>query len=473
VTVVASVPDGDPVAHERHMGGAAGRIMRGLAANIGGIGVTLAIQLLSVPVFLSVWGVPMYGEWLVLSAIPTYVALSDLSFSSVAANSMVMLQAAGKHAEAVSLGRRLWSIVTVMTAIAVIVAIAIAIVFGGASGSGAAIPASEAQIVLVALFVQVAIGTQYGVLDAWYRAGGRYPLGATLRHLGRLLEFGALMGAVLLGARPSTAAIAFLGGSAVGFLLSWIVLRRTVPWSTFRLERPHLQTFRELAAPGTAFMAFPIGNALSLQGFTIVIGVTLGATAVVVFSTTRTITRVALMAMSSIANAVSPELSRSIGSGHLDEARGILRRSVQVALLASLAVVLGLVLLGVPIIRWWTRGLVDPPLVLLVIFLFVIIANSTWYTLGSVLAATNKHRRMAGVFLLGTTAAVLVAVPLSTAFGLAGAATALLAIDMAMIAYVFPAALDLVQDGPRGFLRSLLDVRGAIHWAVSGVKAST
>ncbi len=473
MTDVASLPDGDAASHGPRASGAAGRIGRGLAANVGGMGVTLIIQLVSVPVLLAAWGVLTYGEWLVLSAVPTYVALSDFSFSSVAGNSMVMLVAQGKRADAVTLGRRLWSIVTVMTGIAVLGAVAIALVFGGAFGSGAAIPASEARIVLVALFLRVAVGSQYGVLDAWFRAGGRYPLGATLGQLGRLLEFGALLGAVLLGARPGTAAIAFLVGSVLGFGLSWVVLRRAVPWSMFRPELPHLETFRELLAPGLAFMAFPIGSALSLQGFTIVVGATLGATAVVVFSTTRTITRVALQAMGSINSSIWPELSRSVGSGRLDEARAILRRSVQLALVGSLSLVLGLALFGVAIIRWWTHGLVDPPVLLLFILLLVILANSTWYTLSAVLAATNRHHRLAIVYLIGTTAALLGAVPLSSAFGPAGAAIALLAIDMAMVAYVFPAALRVVQDAPGRFLRALFDVRGAIRSAMSIVRPAT
>ena len=225
------------------------------------MGVTLVIQLVSVPVLLAAWGVPTYGEWLVLSAVPTYVALSDLSFSSVAGNSMVMLVAQGHREDAVTLGRRLWSIVTAMTGIAVLAAITVALVFGGAFGSEAAIPASEAQVVLVALFLQVAVGNQYGVLDAWYRAGGRYPIGTVLRNLGRLLEFGVFIGAVLLGAPPSTAAIVFLAGGLVGFAVSWVVLRRAVPWSAFRPERPRRETFRELLAPGVAFMAFPTGRA--------------------------------------------------------------------------------------------------------------------------------------------------------------------------------------------------------------------
>jgi len=470
LTEITPVLDTEPVARRASASGAAGRIARGLAANIGGIGVTLVVQLVSVPVFLAAWGVPKYGEWLVLSAVPTYVALSDLSFSSVAGNSMVMLVAQGKRTDAVTLGRRLWSIVTVMTGIAVLAAVAIALVFGGALGNGAAIPASEAQVVLVALFVQVAVGNQYGVLDAWYRAGGRYPLGTTLRQVGRLFEFGALMSAVLLGARPGIAAVAFLAGSVVGFATSWVVLRRAVPWSTFRLERPHLQTFRDLLAPGVAFMAFPIGNSLSLQGMTIVVGGTLGVTAVVAFSTTRTMTRIALLAMGSINNAIWPELSRSVGADRLDEARAILRRSVQLALVGSLSLVIVLALVGQSIIRWWTNGVVNAPLELLYILLVVMIGYSIWSTCSSVLLATNRHRRLAGVYLGGTIVALLAAVPLTIAFGLAGTAVALLAIDATTVVYAFPAALRVVEDRPGEFLRALLDVRGAVRLVISSAK---
>ena len=469
MTEAAAVPRAEPDARGPDATGAGGRIARGLAANIGGIGVTLAIQLVSVPVFLAAWGVHTYGEWLVLSAVPTYVALSDLSFSSVAGNSMVMLEAAGKRQDAITLGRRLWSIVTVMTGIAVLAAVAIALVFGGAFGSTAAIPASEAKIVLVALFLQVAVGNQYGVLDAWYRAGGRYPLGATMRQIGRLLEFGALIGVVLIGVRPGAAAIAFLAGSAAGFSVSWVVLKRTVPWSTFRLEQPHLLTVRELLAPGVAYMAFPIGNALSLQGLTIVVGGTLGVAAVVVFSTTRTLTRVVLQAMSSINSAIWPELSRSVGSDRVDEARAILRRATQVSLAVSLSLIVLLALLGPSIIRSWTHGIVDPPRELLYVLLLVVVGNSVSNTLATVLYATNQHKRLAMVYLLGVVVAVLAAIPLSTALGLPGTAMALLLIEAGMIVYVLPAALRVVEDRPGPFLRSALNVRETIRAAKSSL----
>jgi hypothetical protein len=72
---------------------------------------------------------------------------------------------------------------------------------------------------------------------------------------------------------------------------------------------------------------------------------------------------------------------------------------------------------------------------------------------------------MAIVYLISTTAAVALAIPLASSFGLVGGAVALLAIDVAMSAYVLPAALRIVDDSPGRFLRVVLDLRGAVRSA--------
>lgn len=470
---ITTLPRAQPDAAVPGRSGAAGRIARGLAANVGGMGVTLTIQLVSVPVLLAAWGVATYGEWLVLSAIPTYLALSDLSFSSVAGNSMTMLVGQGKQTEAAALGRRLWSIVTPMTAVAVLGALALAFLSRGLFGSGAAISATEAQIVLGALFLHVAVGNQYGVLDAWYRAGGHYPLGITMRQLGRLLEFGALLVAVFVGAQPGAAAVAFLGGSTAGLAISWVVLRRAVPWSSFRPERPRLQTFRDLLAPGVAYMAFPVGNAISLQGMTIVVAATLGTSTLVVFATTRTVTRAAMLATGTVSNAIWPELSRSIGGGRTAEARAILRSATQLAVAVSILFAVLLAVIGPSLIRSWTHGLVDPPRELLSILLLVVLGNSVWNTLSALIFATNQHQRMAIVFLASATLAMATAIPLSVALGLTGAAMSLVLFEIGMILYVLPAALRVVEDRPRPFLAAVTDVARSVQSVRSRLRRDT
>jgi len=48
------------------------------------------VQIVSVPVFLHFWGVKLYGEWLIISGIPTYLRLSYVGFATVACNDMTM-----------------------------------------------------------------------------------------------------------------------------------------------------------------------------------------------------------------------------------------------------------------------------------------------------------------------------------------------------------------------------------------------
>ena len=67
------------------------KISSGFGATAIGPMVTILAQIISVPVFLRSWGPRLYGEWLILSAIPTHIAFSDRSgFGNVAANDMTM-----------------------------------------------------------------------------------------------------------------------------------------------------------------------------------------------------------------------------------------------------------------------------------------------------------------------------------------------------------------------------------------------
>lgn len=66
------------------------RILRGIGANALGLGVNVLVQLVSLPVFLAVWGVEKYGEWLVLSSLAAFLSMSDIGFALAAANEMTM-----------------------------------------------------------------------------------------------------------------------------------------------------------------------------------------------------------------------------------------------------------------------------------------------------------------------------------------------------------------------------------------------
>jgi O-antigen/teichoic acid export membrane protein len=177
--------------------------------------------------------------------------------------------------------------------------------------------------------------------------------------------------------------------------------------------------------------------------------------------------------MESIKNAIWPELSRAVAAGRLIEARAILQRATQAALLLSMSFLVVAAVFGVQIIRWWTRDRVDPPSELLYLLLIVIVCEALWNTLSAVILATNQHQRIATAYLGGTGVALIFAADLTSQVGLLGAPLALLAIDVVMVLYVVPIALGIVQSSLRSFVWSLGDIRGAVRTGIAVLKAGT
>src|SRR5277367_4476438 len=88
------------------------RLLAAFGANSFGRITTTLIQIVSVPVFLSHWGAGLYGEWILLNAIPSYFSMSDLGFGTVAGNEMTMLMVSDKRAEAIEVFQSVWVITT-------------------------------------------------------------------------------------------------------------------------------------------------------------------------------------------------------------------------------------------------------------------------------------------------------------------------------------------------------------------------
>src|ERR1700675_896832 len=95
------------------------RFMQGLGATALGPMVTIMVQVIGVPVLLHSWGLKLYGEWLVLSAIPSYLAFSDIGFGNVAANDMTMRVATGDRRGALETFQSTWLLVS-FTSLAVL-----------------------------------------------------------------------------------------------------------------------------------------------------------------------------------------------------------------------------------------------------------------------------------------------------------------------------------------------------------------
>lgn len=434
------------------------RVAFGMGAQTYGQAVQMLIRLAEVPVLLHFWGAQLYGEWLMLAAIPAYLAIGDGGFAGAASRDMGMRSAAGDRAGALAVFQSTgWLLGLVSLAV---FAIAFAVVRFAPLGDWLGfeqISASELNFVLLLLVTHVLVGFQGGLINGGFWCSGRYPFGMVLAATTQLIEFAAMVAAVALGGGPAQAALAYLAGRVVGTALTRLALRRATPWLRYGLAKASVAEIRRLAAPAFASLAFPMGNALNIQGMRLVVGVVLGPAAVAAFVALRTLTNFATQPRLIVNRLIQPELGLAFGAGNQALFNRLFFRGCQISLWAGMAVALALLLVGPMIWPSWTQGQVGLSCPLFLILLAAALMNTLWDTALMVPYATNRHGRIAliylGVYGVGALALGYLG---ANMVGLPGAGAGLLVAEMGMACYVLPTALKMAGQRWRVWLSSTL-----------------
>jgi O-antigen/teichoic acid export membrane protein len=433
------------------------RLIRGFGATALGPVVTAIVQIVSVPVFLHFWGVSLYGEWLIISAIPTYLALSDLGFGNVAANDMTMLVAAGDRKSALETFQSTWALILLTSAL-VEISILSVIWFLPLTRwlNLSSIHVPEVRLIVILFSAYIVFVLQTDLITTGFRCEGNFAYGMLINNVMRLAEFAITITSVARGAKPLQVVALLLISRIVGVFLMARLMRRKSPWLHYGFRCARFASVRRLASPAVAFMAFPAGSALSLQGMVVVVGIVLGPIAAATFSTIRTLTRFGFQIMDAIKNSVWPELSAAYGAQNWELARRLHRTACQAALCLSLAAGALLLVGGDRIFKFWTHGRVNLDVGAFRWLLLGIVANSFWYTSSVVTIASNTHERVAALYLAGTAGSLILARYLMPHFGISGAAMSLLVIDLVLGWYVVRMSLTRLEDPVSDFGAALL-----------------
>jgi len=417
---------------------------------------TTIVQLVQVPVFLHFWSVPLYGEWMIVTAIPSYLGVSNFGFGNVAGNEMTMMTAREDREGALRVFQSCWWLITLICS-AFIVLLGLAVYFTPAARllKLHAINPSDTKWIIFYLGCSVLLGQLESLLQSAYRCVGRYPYGSFIKSIFSLAAFGAMLIPVCLGGGARITALVFASANAFFTIVLCIMVRRDIPWIRYGWNHASFAEIRRLSAPAFAFMAFPIGNAFNLQGTLMAVGYALGPTAVVVFGTARTVSRVALQLVQMVNNTFWPEMSAAFGTNDMGLTRTLHRRSCQLGLIIAVSIVAAMLTLGPWFLTHWTGGHVPPSRGLLSVLLLVVIAYSLWSTSSTLLAAINQHQKLALWYLFGTSITVVLTYVLARYFGLLWAAASLLVSEIVMNLYVLPASLRLSHDTFPAFVASM------------------
>jgi len=435
------------------------RLVLGLISNWISKMASSIIQLVQVPFFLHFWSKFVFGEWLIVNSIPSYLSFSNIGFGNVAGNEMTMAEARGDRDGALRAFQSCWwLIIIVMLITFAIVGVALFFVPVAKLLGVHYISDIDTRWIVAYLGVSVMLGQLEQLLQSAYRAVGRYPFGSFIKSCMSLGAFASMLVPVWMGYGPRTTALVFAGANIAGTLMLAGLVRYQIPWIRYGYRYASFAEIKTMTPAAFAFMGFPMGNALSLQGTLQVVSYALGPLAVVIFSTARTISRIALQMVQMINSTFEPEFTRSFAQGDHELIKKLHRHSCQMALIIALAVVACVVAGGPYFLHHWTQGKVPPSRPLLIILLVSVVFYSLWSTSSTVMYATNQHKKLAAVYVSATGITVVVTYFIAKVYGLYGAAASLLVSELIMNLYVLPASLRIAHDTLGGFLTSMLTI---------------
>ena len=415
------------------------------------------IQLIQVPVLLHFWGLSRYGEWLILSGVPVYLSFSSIGFGNVAGNEMSMLVGAEDRAGALRVFQSCWWMISLVCCVTICLMCGVLYLLPVTHLLKlTTLTDGDTKWIIFYLGTSVLLGQLEQLLQAAYRCTGRYAYGSFLESTMAAGAFVCMMATVVLGGGERRTALVFSLANVAGTLLLALFVRHDIPWIEFGWRHARLSEIKKLAAPAIAFMGFPIGNALNLQGTLMAVQYALGPASVGVFGTARTVSRFALQMVQMVNSTFWPEMSVAFGQKNVDLTRTLHRRACQLALIIAVVVVLGMMTVGPWFLSHWTGGHVPPSRGLLSLLLLVVVFYSLWSTSSTLLAAINQHQKLAAWYIFATSVTCALCYPLARKFGLYGAAGALLVSELVMNVYVLPASLKIAHDTFGAFMASMM-----------------
>jgi O-antigen/teichoic acid export membrane protein len=418
---------------------------------------SILIQLIQLPVFLHFWSVPLYGDWLIITGIPTYLSFSTTGFGTVAGNEMTMLAARDQRDDALRVFQSCWwLIVGLCTAVILFLSIALYFLPAAALLRISQIPETDTKWIIFYLGVSILLAQLEQLVASAYRCIGRYAYGSFVKSVMSIAAFAFTLASVATGHGARATALVYASANVAGTIFFSLLVKHDIPWLEFGWNRASLAEVRALIRPAIAFMGFPIGNALNLSGTQLAVNYALGPTAVVIFAAARTVSRGALQMVQLVSTTFEPEMCIAYGARKIELTRELHRRACQLSLIVAFLTVAGLMTVGPWFLSHWSSGHVPPSRGLLTILLLVVVLFALWSTSSTLLTSTNQHQKMAAVYLAATAGTCVVCFLFAHWEGLYGAAAALLLSELAMNLYVLPASLRIAQDTFPAFMAGLI-----------------
>lgn len=369
--------------------------------------VTFAIQIGTVPFLLVAWGIERYGVWLLISAIPAYLALADFGFTFIAKNDMAMRYSAGdKHGALVTYQSVFCLLVLICIILAIVLWIAIFLLplnewfnFGRES-------IQDVKLVLFLQFLSVLLYQFFLLFCSGIRCEGLFATESALAASGRLVEAFSIVIIAVSGGGLLAASFGALIVRLLFLLGTGVWLKIRVKWLSLGFINAERERLRELTVPSLTYMLLPISNALVIQGPLVILGALVTPMAVALYSVTRTVARLGMSGANMLAYAFTPAYSQAWGAKNYELFFQLINKHKKLFLIGLIAYLLVSIPFATKIILIISKNHLSPDLALCIVMIIGVCFEMIWNSLFAPLAAINEHSKLPMLILLSSIAII-------------------------------------------------------------------
>ncbi|MFP1133300.1 lipopolysaccharide biosynthesis protein [Asticcacaulis sp. W401b] len=366
------------------------RIIRGFfAGSFDKISVTI-YNIFSLSILPSAWGAENYGQWILLTTIPTAIILGDLGFGNVASNDMTQTYERGQINETKKTLQSSWLLVSLITLFISIIFISCKLL--EIKNFGKEYIEFDGNITSIILAIYAIVGVQSIITNGIYRVSGRYAQGVFFTDSIASVERASILLLALNGYGFFTVSLIMLIIRIIGTFILYANIVRIESWAAVGVSQASWETIMRLRSPALASLKISASSAIYLQGLVVSIGHSFAPFAVSVFSPVRTICRLPLQISDLLGRSIVPEVARSYADKNIYQIRKIVNLSALFSLICTVPFCIILTLFGNSIINFMTSNKIhvhDNS-----IFFFVSVASvfsALTSSAGMALQAMNRH----------------------------------------------------------------------------------
>lgn len=417
-------------------------------------------QFILVPIYLTAWGVDIYGEWLTLTAITAFLSFTNLGLGQAAASEIVMAIGAGDRERA----QRAFSSCVFMLAViglVVIVVLAVISLHIDLSALVGFTKLGRREVVVITLCTGVTVILSFfcaplsAILSATIGAGQANLLPSSIK-IGEVTFIAVVL---LRGGDPEVAALIFLLSAIMMVIGYLVIIHRLAPWLAVLSLKPDQEILLRLLKPSLGYLALFVSvNIVGIQLPRIILFSVLGSSAVTIFSVTTTYARTIRVLSGIIPFAMQVEVGHAYGTGHLSRFVDLINKMCRISVWSAIPVAGGLFLCSSFLIPFWTNGRVSVDLILLVFLIVESVVGSLADPIIIALTVVNRVGMIAWVHILSLLLGVAVSSIFISHFGPVAMAIGLIVPDVTVILF-----------GPRGLgckggEQKTLRLRELVRW---------